>query len=82
MSYYRRSYHYNDNGYLSLLVSVIMIALILLIPFIVNEISEPAWNDGICAECNTRFQLTGASNALNRFTCPDCGKEVTRYYWF
>ena len=44
-----------------------------------DYIHEETWNNGICAECDTRYDLRGVSNGLKYYSCPECGQEVRRY---
>lgn len=44
----------------------------------VNWTSSSKWNDGICVECGTRYELRGASRGLKYYACPNCGDEVIR----
>lgn len=44
-----------------------------------NACSASDWNDGTCADCNVRYELRAASDALKYYVCPECGKEVQRY---
>lgn len=44
----------------------------------VNWTSSSKWNDGICVECGTRYELRGASRGFKYYACPNCGAEVTR----
>lgn len=46
-----------------------------------NSCSASDWNDGICPNCNIRYELRGAAGDLHLkyYVCPECGKEVERY---
>lgn len=58
---------------------IICFALVFLIMFGFNTCTAPEWNDGICPECNTRYELRGVSKYIKYYACPDCGNEVKRY---
>lgn len=57
----------------------ILIVISLAIMFGVNSCSASTWNDGICTNCETRYELRGASDGLKYYACPNCGQEVSRY---
>lgn len=44
-----------------------------------NACTAEKWNNGICANCNVRYELRGVSDAMKYYSCPDCGQEVGRY---
>lgn len=47
-----------------------------------NTATSEEWNDGTCPECGVKYELRGASGNLVKekyYSCPECGKEVTRY---
>ena len=75
MSYYSRRYH--DGA--SLIMAIICFILVFAIMFGVNACSAPTWNDGICPDCEVRYELRGASRGLKYYACPECGQEVERY---
>ena len=62
-----------------LLAVVLMFLLVFLMMFGVNSCSADIWNNGICSNCDTKYELKAASNGLKYYSCPDCGVEVTRY---
>lgn len=76
MSYYS-SHHSNDEG--SWLTIIICFVLIFALMFGVNSCSAETWNDGICPDCEIRYELRGASRGLKYYACPECGQEVNRY---
>ena len=78
MSYYSRKHYSNDTEYWWVSI-VICVILILLLIFGTNSCSASKWNDGICPDCEARYELRGASNGLKYYSCPDCGEEVERY---
>jgi hypothetical protein len=63
-------------GCLSLIISII---LILLLTFCANSCTASDWNDGICPDCDIRYELKAAYKQLKYYACPHCGKEVRRY---
>ena len=44
-----------------------------------NVSRESDWNNGICPDCNVRYELRGAQYMMKLYACPKCGKEVGRY---
>lgn len=61
---------------------VVIIGCILIVIFLittVNSCSAPDWNNGICPNCEVRYELRGLSQGLSAYACPECGKEVRRY---
>lgn len=76
MSYYSRNYKSSDG---SLTIIFICIVLTFLIVFGTNACSASTWNDGICPDCEVRYELRGASKGLKYYACPECGQEVERY---
>jgi predicted RNA-binding Zn-ribbon protein involved in translation (DUF1610 family) len=61
-----------------------IISVISLLGFLMlatNSCSASDWNDGICPNCNVRYELRGAAGDLHLkyYVCPECGKEVERY---
>ena len=65
------------------LTSIMMIIggimIILMLFTCSNALTKGTWNHGICAECETRYDLRGVSNGLKYYACPECGQEVRRY---
>ena len=76
MSYYSRNYGNSEGSWFTIIICFILIFAIVIG---VNACSAETWNDGICAECETRYELRGVSKGLKYYSCPDCGQEVTRY---
>lgn len=72
MSYYSN----NEASWLSIIIGI---ALVFFIMFGVNACSAEDWNQGECPECETKYELRGASRGLKYYACPECGKEVERY---
>lgn len=66
----------NDGSLWSIAVCMILIVLIILGT---NSCSATDWNSGKCPNCETRYELRGASRGLKYYACPSCGKEVERY---
>ena len=63
----------------TLAVLGILIVISLGLMFGVNSCSASIWNDGVCTNCETKYELKGVSNGLKYYSCPDCGQEVNRY---
>ena len=73
MSYYSS---YNNTSWWEI---IILFALCLLLIFGCDACTAHDWNDGICPECHTRYELRGASRGLKYYACPKCGNEVSRF---
>lgn len=58
---------------------IAIIGIIALLITAVNSCSASDWNNGICQECQVRYELRGLSQGLSAYSCPKCGKEVRRY---
>ena len=61
---------------------VVIIDCILIVIFLittVNSCSASDWNNGICPNCEVRYELRGYSQGLSAYACPECGKEVRKY---
>ena len=60
----------------------VIVGCILIVVFLittVNSCSASDWNNGICPNCEVRYELRGLSQGLSAYACPECGKEVRRY---
>lgn len=68
-----------EDIYGALLGILLLIVLTFGLMFGVNSCSASIWNDGICTNCETRYELRGVSKGLKYYACPDCGQEVGRY---
>lgn len=75
MSYYSRNYYSGESWFTIILCFVLVFAIM----FGVNSCSAPTWNDGICPECEVRYELRGVSKGLKYYACPECGQEVERF---
>lgn len=69
----------NNNSNQSLKACAICAVLMILIIALTNACSAADWNNGICPDCNVRYELRGASKALKYYACPKCGREVEKY---
>ena len=76
MSYYSRNYRSSDGSLTTILICIVFMFLIV---FGTNACSASTWNDGICPDCEVRYELRGASKGLKYYACPECGQEVARY---
>lgn len=59
-----------------------IVGCILIVVFLitaVNSCSSSDWNNGICPNCEVRYELRGYSQGLSAYACPECGKEVRKY---
>ena len=68
-----------DDLKVSLISIIICIILMFLLAFGTNSCSHSEWNNGICSECDVKYELRGASRGLKYYACPACGNEVERY---
>ena len=73
MSYYSS---HSDHSWWTI---IILFALVFLIMFGFNTCTHTEWNNGICPECHTRYELRGVSKYMKYYACPECGNEVSRY---
>lgn len=62
-----------------LLEIIVLIVICILLVLCVNSCSASDWNNGICPNCEVRYELRGMSQGLSAYACPKCGKEVRRY---
>lgn len=62
-----------------LLIAVIGLVLCVLFLFGSNACTAKEWNDGVCPDCNTRYELRGVYKGTHYYACPGCGNEVDRY---
>ena len=60
-------------------IIIILILIIAFIPFVCNCCSADKWNEGICSDCNTRYELRGVTKYSKYYACPSCGSEVKRF---
>ena len=78
-------YDYSSNTYRNnsisdnLIMIIFCIILIFILTIGMNSCSEPIWNNGICPDCEVRYELRGVSRGLKYYSCPECGQEVERY---
>lgn len=56
-----------------------LIGICILMVIGINSCSATDWNDGICPNCEVRYELRGHSQGISACACPKCGKEVHRY---
>jgi hypothetical protein len=76
MSYYYRSYSDDGASWWTVIICFILV-FALILGF--NSCSAETWNDGICPNCEVRYELRGASRGMKYYACPECGQEVQRY---
>ena len=80
MKYYTERYSSEISDCIHIIVMIVItLALVFGTMSCINYLSEPIWNDGQCINCETRYELRGASKGLKYYSCPDCGQEVQRY---
>jgi PHP family Zn ribbon phosphoesterase len=68
----------NSNDVIKYLIIIIAVIAILAAIF-TNAAHSGSWNNGICPNCNIRYELRGVSDRLKYYSCPECGKEVNKY---
>ena len=62
------------------IIVVISIIFLCAISYVGNAVTEVTWNNGICAKCNTRYELKAAGTYdLRYYACPICYTEVKRF---
>jgi hypothetical protein len=59
------------------LILIIFIAFLLILGS--NACTAKEWNDGVCPDCNVRYELRGVYKGTHYYACPGCGNEVDRY---
>lgn len=73
-----RKHNNSDTKYdIGVIVGCILIVIFLITA--VNSCSAFDWNNGICPNCEVRYELRGYSQGISAYACPECGKEVKRY---
>jgi hypothetical protein len=63
-------------GILSIFIGI---AIIILLMFGTNSCTSEKWNNGICPECNIKYELNSVSNGMRYYECPECDELVGRY---
>lgn len=59
----------SDTKYLILeIVAAIVLGILILLG--TNSCSASDWNNGICPNCEVRYELRGLSNGLSAYACP------------
>lgn len=64
---------------IELFILILCIVLAFLLVFASNACTAKEWNDGVCPDCNTRYELRGVYKGTRYYACPDCGNEVDRF---
>lgn len=73
-----RKHNNSDTKYdIGVIAGCILIVIFLITA--VNSCSASDWNEGICPNCEVRYELRGYSQGISAYACPECGKEVRRY---
>lgn len=57
----------------------VLFGICILLVISVNSCHASDWNNGICPNCEVRYELRGVSQGFKYYACPNCGKEVGRY---
>ena len=73
MAYYSNN---NDGGCLTLIICAILTYLFM---FGFNSYTAETWNNGVCDNCEVKYELRCASRSLKYYSCPECGQEISRY---
>lgn len=64
-------------------VAVIVMAIIAYLIIAVEGYKQKRrierWGDGMCEDCNIRYELKAATNTIKYYVCNGCGKEVAIY---
>lgn len=76
MSYYSK---YDTDTEANLWMMLICFVLVIVIAIGYNTCTASEWNDGVCPQCETRYELRGVSKYMKYYSCPKCGNEVSRY---
>ena len=60
------------------LVDILILIIVLGIMSSFNLRTADAWNDGVCPDCEVRYELKYAINTMNYYECFECGQTVKR----
>ena len=63
-----------------ILIIIIICILAVLMMSGVDSCTDSIWNDGVCSNCEIRYDLKGISRGLKYYMCPECGQEVQRFF--
>lgn len=74
--YKSRHTHHIDGTWWML---IICFSLVFLLMFGANACTAKEWNDGVCPDCNVRYEPYGVYDGRHYYACPECGNEVSRY---
>lgn len=78
-----RHYYTNSSDSAGGSLIVILITLLIIAIIIGSVNSNPDWNNGICPDCNIKYELRGSTDSLNFYLCPKCNQKVKRYvFWW
>lgn len=58
---------------------VVLIAVVYLFMACHNTCTDTEWNNGICAQCETRYELRCVYKSAKYYSCPTCGNQIMRY---
>lgn len=65
---------------ISILAVIIAFVMVFAVQSCQNSATEDVWNNGICRQCEVRYELRAATQyGLKYYVCPGCGLEVERY---
>ena len=79
MSYYSRRRNQNRNHDYSIWNLIAIMAIVFILFFATEACTAKEWNDGMCPDCNTRYELRGVYKGTHYYACPDCGNEVSKF---
>ena len=63
----------------SILLLIGVIAIMIMFRSCTNSLYSDIWNNGVCSNCEIKYELRGVSDGLKYYICPECGQEVQRY---
>lgn len=67
-----------------LIVFLGIVGIVFAITCLFNLPGNSKWNDGVCPNCNVRYELRAVDSkqSVKYYSCPSCGEEVRRHYLF
>ena len=77
----KRNYGYYDKwswrGIIAYFIALIAVAY--LVMGCHNACTEAEWNNGVCEQCETLYELRGVHKSAKYYSCPTCGNQIMRY---
>ena len=62
----------------TILMDILILVLVLGIICGLNSCTADTWNNGICPDCEIRYELKYVVNSMNYYECLECGQTVKR----